>query len=153
MSSGQASRSSATAWMVYAMLRATLHQGGFCFLLNFAASLALALVAPTGVSLVVLVSQLLLFGPIQGYLAWRIIFDARLFEGLARASFDSLSELDGSLYALGLIQPRANAAVERSLDDRIQGTMRLQKRYWLCVGAQYSFTLGAVAAYFFQNVA
>jgi hypothetical protein len=68
----------------------------------------------------------LLLLPLERYFALRLGFDAGLFAEMAGGGIDSLSGLDRALAALGL---RKADAMQRSLEERTRGAMRLWRRH------------------------
>lgn len=75
----------------------------------------------------------LMLTPFERYFALRIRFDAGLFADLASGRIDDLVALDAGLSALGVGKDKPSP---RTLDDRLEGTRRLWRRYALIVGLQ-----------------
>jgi hypothetical protein len=75
----------------------------------------------------------MVLGVVERYLALRVGFDARLFDGLEKGSVASLAALDQALGQLGL---RSASAVPRSLHDRVQGARRLVRCHLAVVAVQ-----------------
>ena len=67
-----------------------------------------------------------LLGLPERYFAFRIRFDAGLFQDLARGTISSLPDLDQALNEAGL---RPSAGPLRSLDERLLGARKLLKRH------------------------
>jgi hypothetical protein len=74
----------------------------------------------------------------ERYCAVRLAFDRDLFDALGRGTLDAKS-MDAALERLRL---RRNAGVPRGLDQRVDGTLRLQRTYLLVLLAQ-SVCVGA----------
>lgn len=121
-----------------ATLAALLHAGGLLGLWGFALSaistavLALA-VRDLSFTATLGFSATLVLGLLERYFAFRLRFDERLFDGLARGSIVSLRSLDVSLERLGL---RTAPPMERGLDERMHATRQLMHRHVVVVTCQ-----------------
>jgi len=82
---------------------------------------------------------LVLSGALQKYWALRVAFDAELF---GRLETHSLSELDATMHALGLI---STGRAGRPLPARSRGALRLLRRQTVCVASQALLAVGASA--------
>jgi hypothetical protein len=82
-----------------------------------------------------------LLGVLERYFALRLVFDADLFEALARGSIDTLPALDAALLRLGL---RRAPDAPRSLEERIHGTRALMQRHGIVVACQSAMFLLAL---------
>lgn len=127
-----------------ALLRASRVTAAWGVAMSFGAVLVLALtarssppVATTGFAAAALL------GLLERYLAFRIAFDAVLFDALASDGIHSLSTLDGALHGLTL---RPSVQPTRPLADRVGGARLLLRRHGLVVVAQtLAFALGLLA--------
>jgi hypothetical protein len=85
-----------------------------------------------------------ILGALERYFAFRLRFDASLFDGLARGTVTSLDALDQALSSLGLRDTPAPPQATRALDDRVQGTRQLMQRHAIVVACQSAMFLLAL---------
>lgn len=76
-----------------------------------------------------------ILGTLERYFAFRLRFDAALFDGLATNTIASLDALDRALSALGLREPPPEPTA-RALADRVRGTQQLIQRHAIVVVCQ-----------------
>lgn len=96
-------------------------------------SVGLTLIQPHFISSLMLIAQLLITAG-QSYLAWRLRWDAELFQALADDRADEVA-LDRVLAGF-----RKPAATPRTFESRVAGTQRLMRQFllatfvlWVCV--------------------
>lgn len=97
----------------------------------------LALWPVTGFAVVILL------GAWECYYAFRMRFDAGLFDSMSRNALASLEAVDKAIAAVGLRPPRGRQA-ERPFADRVRGTRRLIRHHALVVTGQSILFLLAI---------
>jgi len=126
----------ATCAALASLLRAVAVLAHWGFMLTCIAALALAL-TPCAISstTTLMFGAMVMLGLLERYFAFRLRFDAALFDGLARNTITSLDALDQALDVLGL-RPTQPQPTARLLDDRVQGTKRLMRNHVIAVTCQ-----------------
>ena len=121
-----------------ATLAALLHADGMLALWGFSLSTISAAVLALSIRDLSFIATLgfgitLLLGLLERYFAFRVRFDEKLFDGLAKGSVVSLLSLDFALERLGL---RTAPRMERGLQERMLATRQLMYRHAVIVVCQ-----------------
>ena len=134
----------ATCTALAGLLRAAALLALWGFSLTCIAALVLALSLrslPTRTTIAF--GVVVIVGTLERYFAFRLRFDAALFDGLASNTIASPDALDQALCVLGLREPPPEQAA-RPLADRVRGTRQLMQRHAIVVACQSAMFLLAL---------
>ncbi|WP_198088926.1 hypothetical protein [Variovorax sp. E3] len=135
----------ATCTALAGLLRAAALLALWGFALTCIAALVLALTLRSlSTTATMAFGAVVILGALERYFAFRLRFDAALFDGLARGTVASLDALDKALSSLGLREAPQQQQAARALDDRVQGTRQLMQRHAIVVACQSAMFLLAL---------